>query len=71
MLIGASLSFQTFTCFLSPPLLASSIALSITSSKHKRSMHKIFLGFSIVVLFLQPIVVLLLFNSLLQQKVEL
>jgi hypothetical protein len=34
-------------------------------------MHKIFLGFSIVVLFLQPIVVLLLFNSLLQQKVEL
>jgi uncharacterized membrane protein SirB2 len=66
-----SFSFQTFACFLSPPLLASSIALSTTSSKHKRSMHKIFPHFSIAALLLQPIVVLLLFNCALQQKVEL
>ncbi len=48
MLASASLSFQTFDCFLSPPLLASSIALSTTSSKHKRSMHKVFSCFPIV-----------------------
>ncbi len=66
MLASASFSFQTFACFLSPPLLASSIALSTTSSK-----HKIFPHFSIAVLLLQPIVVLSLFNCVLQQKVEL
>ncbi len=71
MLVNVSLSFQTFAPSLSPPPSASSIALFATSPTHKKSMHKISPSFSIAVLLLQPIIVLLLLNSLVQQKVEL
>jgi hypothetical protein len=70
MLVNASLSFQTFTRFLSAPS-TSSIALFATSYMHKKSMHKISPSFSIVVMLLQPIVALSLLNCLSQQKVEL
>jgi hypothetical protein len=73
MLANALLSFQTFICslFLPPRPQASSISHITTSSTHRRSMYKISPHFSIVTLSLQHIVVMSLFNCLLQQKVEL